>query len=345
MPLNVKHILMDKKGILLVNLGTPDSPSTSDVRKYLDEFLMDPRVIDVNAALRTFLVKAVIVPFRAPKSAKLYSVIWDKENGSPLKHYSIKQRDALRAKLGTEYIVELAMRYQNPGIGEALERLRQQNVKEIKVIPMFPQYASASTGSVYEKIMSVVKNWWTVPTISFVNSFYDNPKMITAFASNALKHDPSEYDHILFSFHGLPERQLVKSDVSGNTCLKSKTCCQQINENNKFCYSAQSYHTAKLIAQELKIPEDKYTVCFQSRLGKTPWVKPYTIDIITELAAKGIKKVLVLCPAFVADCLETIYEVSEEYATEFKKLGGSDMQLVESLNDHPLFIEALAEMC
>jgi ferrochelatase len=336
---------MEKKGILLVNLGTPDSPSTSDVRKYLDEFLMDPRVIDVNAALRTFLVKAVIVPFRAPKSAKLYSVIWDKEKGSPLKHYSMLQRDALRKKLGPEYVVELAMRYQNPSIEEALKRLQEQKVSEIKVIPMFPQYASASTGSVYEKIMSIVKGWWTVPTLSFVNSFYDNPKMVTAFASNALKHNPDDYEHILFSFHGLPERQLIKSDTSGHECLQYKTCCLQINENNKFCYSAQCHHTAKLIAQELKIPEDKYTVCFQSRLGKTPWVKPYTIDIVNELAAKGIKKVLVFCPAFVADCLETIYEVSEEYATEFKKLGGSHMQLVESLNDHPLFIEALAKMC
>jgi ferrochelatase len=335
---------MEKKGILLVNLGTPDSPSTSDVRKYLDEFLMDPRVIDIQAALRTFLVKAVIVPFRAPKSAKLYSVIWDKENGSPLKHYSMLQRDALRKKLGPGYIVELAMRYQSPSIEEALEKLQAQKVNEIKVIPMFPQYASASTGSVYEKIMSIVKNWWTVPTLSFVSSFYDNSKMIAAFASNALKHEPHGYDHVLFSFHGLPERQLIKSDHSGRECLQYKSCCLQINENNKFCYSAQSHHTAKLIARELNISEDKYTVCFQSRLGKTPWVRPYTIDIIHELASKGVRKILVLCPAFVADCLETIYEVSEEYAIEFKNLGGIHMQLVESLNDHPLFIEALAEM-
>lgn len=335
---------MKKKGILLVNLGTPDSASTSDVRKYLDEFLMDPRVIDVNAALRTFLVKAVIVPFRAPKSAKLYQAIWDKENGSPLKYFSLLQRDALREKIGDDYIVELAMRYQNPSIAQALQKMQQQNVDEIKVIPMFPQYASASTGSVHEKVMTIVKDWPTVPKFTFINSFYDNSLIIKAFAANALKHLPADYDHVLFSFHGLPERQLIKSDISENECLKYKSCCQQINEDNKFCYSAQSHHTAKLIAQEINISKDKYTICFQSRLGRTPWVKPYTIDVIKELASKGIKKILVLCPAFVADCLETIYEVSEEYNEEFKKLGGTQMTLVESLNDHPLFIEALAKM-
>jgi ferrochelatase len=181
---------MTKKGVLLVNLGTPDSPSTADVRKYLNEFLMDGRVIDVNPALRTVLVKGIIVPFRAPKSAKLYQAIWDKETGSPLLHYSLLQQAALQQRLGGEYIVELAMRYQSPSIESALQRLKDALVSEIQVIPLFPQYASASTGSVQEKVMDLVKGWQTIPTISFLNSFHDNELMIETFADNAQKYNP-----------------------------------------------------------------------------------------------------------------------------------------------------------
>jgi ferrochelatase len=207
---------MAKKGVLLVNLGTPDSPETSDVNKYLGEFLMDPRVIDIGALSRTLLVKGVIVPFRSPKSAKLYKQIWSETTGSPLLHYSILQRDALRKRLGEDYQVELAMRYQSPSIETALEKLKQYLVESIQVIALFPQYASASTGSVFEKVMSIVGKWQTVPTISFVNSFHDNEGMITTFADNAKKHQPETFDHILFSFHGLPQRQLKKCDHTGS---------------------------------------------------------------------------------------------------------------------------------
>ncbi len=332
---------MSKKGVLLVNLGTPDSPSTADVRKYLREFLMDPRVIDINPISRTLLVKGIIAPTRAPKSAKLYQYIWDEETGSPLLHYSKLQQQLLQDRLGKEYIVELAMRYQSPSIESALERLKNALVKDIRVIPMFPQYASASTGSVYEKVMGLIGKWPTPPPVSFVNSFHDNGLMIKAFAENARKHQPETFDHILFSFHGLPQRQLIKADHTHNYCLKVTDCCQNFNDTNKFCYSAQSYHTAKLIAQELCIPQEKYTVCFQSRLGSDPWVQPYTSEVVAQMAKEGKKRLLVFCPAFVADCLETVYEVTEEYGAEFKALGGEHVQLVESLNGSPLWIEAL----
>ncbi|RYE18697.1 MAG: ferrochelatase [Sphingobacteriales bacterium] len=335
---------MAKKGILLVNLGTPDSPSTADVRRYLDEFLMDPRVIDVNPVLRTFLVKGVIVPFRAPKSAKLYKEIWDDKTGSPLKYYSILQRDALQQRLGDGYMVELAMRYQNPSIELALDNLKAALVDSIQVIPMFPQYASASTGSVYEKVMRLVKDWPTPPPISFINSFHDDDLMIKTFADNARKYQPETYDHVLFSFHGLPQRQLIKADHTHSHCLKAEDCCQTITDKNKFCYSAQSYHTAKLIAAELNIPQENYKVCFQSRLGSDPWVQPYTSEVIAQMAKEGKKRLLVFCPAFVADCLETVYEVTEEYGAEFRALGGQKVQLVESLNDSPTFIDALERM-
>jgi ferrochelatase len=332
---------MAKKGILLVNLGTPDSPQTPDVRKYLNEFLMDGRVIDVNPVLRTLLVKGIIVPFRAPKSGKLYKEIWDEQTGSPLLYYSILQQQALQQRMGDDYIVELAMRYQTPSIESALQRLKDALVSDIKVIPMFPQYASASTGSVQEKVMDLVRRWQTIPNISFVNSFHDNAGMIETFANNGKRYNPESYDHILFSFHGLPQRQLLKCDHTHSYCLKKSDCCDTLNDVNKFCYSAQSHHTAQLIAEKLNLPKEKYTICFQSRLGSDPWVQPYTSEIIRKLAAEGKQRLLVFCPAFVADCLETVFEVTEEYGGEFKALGGEHVQLVESLNAEPTWIDAL----
>ncbi len=334
---------MSKKGILLVNLGTPDSPATADVRKYLDQFLMDERVIDIPKLNRTLLVKGIIVPFRSPKTAKLYKEIWN-ENGSPLLFYSRLQAKMLQERLGSDYHVELAMRYQSPSIESALANLKAGLVESIQVIPMFPQYASASTGSVMQLVMELVSKWPTVPPISFVNSFHDNELMIKVFAENAKKHHVESYDHVLFSFHGLPERQLLKCDHTGSYCLKSADCCQTLNDTNKFCYSAQGHDTARLIAKELNLSKDQYTVCFQSRLGKEPWVQPYTTDVLKKLAAEGKKRLLVFSPAFVADCLETLYEITVEYHEEFKALGGDHVQLVESLNDSPVFIEALAGM-
>ncbi|HWD90431.1 MAG TPA: ferrochelatase [Mucilaginibacter sp.] len=335
---------MSKKGVLLINLGTPDSPSSADVSKYLREFLMDPRVIDINAFSRTLLVKGIIAPTRGPKSAKLYREIWDEKTGSPLLHYSLLQQKLLQEKLGDDYVVELGMRYQSPSITSALQRLKDALIYDIVVIPLFPQYASASTGSVYDKLMKLLIGWPTKPTIRFINSFYDNALMIETFADNARKYKPETYDQILFSFHGLPQRQLIKADHTHNTCLRSADCCQTLTDANRYCYSAQSHHTAKLIAEKLNIPKEKYIVCFQSRLGNDPWVQPYTIDIIHRMAKEGKKRLLVFCPAFVADCLETLYEVPVEYGTEFKKFGGEEVQLVESLNDSPKFIEALAKM-
>ena len=334
---------MGKKGILLVNLGTPDSPEVGDVRKYLDQFLMDERVIDINAFNRTLLVKGIIVPFRSPKTSKLYKEIWG-ENGSPLLYYSRIQAAMVQEQLGDEYHVELAMRYQNPSILSALEKMKAGLVNSIKVIPMFPQYASASSGSVMQSVMELVSKWQTIPPVSFVNSFHDNELVIETFAENGRKYQPETYDHVLFSFHGLPERQLLKCDHTGHYCLKQENCCESFNETNKFCYSAQGHDTARLIAEKLNIPREKYTVCFQSRLGKEPWVQPYTTDVLKKLAAEGKKRLLVFSPAFVADCLETLYEITVEYHEEFKAMGGEHVQLVESLNDHPKFIAALVGM-
>lgn len=335
---------MAKKGVLLVNLGTPDSTSVKDVRRYLDQFLMDERVIDIPAPVRFLLVKGIIVPFRSPKTAKLYREIWDDENGSPLFHYSKIQALMLQEKLGEEYHVELAMRYQNPSIESALSKLKDNLVESIRVIPLFPQYASATSGSVLQLVMELVGKWQTIPAISFVNSFHDHAKMIEVFADNATKYKPETFDHVLFSFHGLPQRQLRKGDHSQNHCLKNADCCLTLCDSNQFCYSAQCHDTARLIAAKMGIERNNFTVCFQSRLGKDPWVQPYTTDVLKKLAAEGKKRLLVFSPAFVADCLETLHEITFEYQEEFEELGGEKIQLVESLNDDPRFIDVLEEM-
>jgi ferrochelatase len=333
---------MNRKGILLVNLGTPDSPSTRDVRKYLKEFLMDARVIDIHPLLRTLLVKGMIVPFRAPKSAKLYRTIWNDKTGSPLLHYSRLQQLLLQKKLGNEFLVELGMRYQNPSIEGALNRLRLANVDHITVIPLFPQYASASSGSVCQEVMRVIRKWAIIPGLSFINSFHDNERMIAAFAENGRIFQPHEYDHILFSFHGVPKRHLRKAGCNDSHSRGQSICCKALTSQNKFCYAAQCHDTARLIASKLGLPSSKYSVSFQSRLGNDPWIEPYTGNVLTELAKSGKKRVLVFCPAFASDCLETIYEIREEGLETFQKAGGKELDLVPSLNGSALWVEALA---
>ena len=332
---------MSKTGVLLVNLGTPDSPQPRDVYKYLIQFLTDGRVIDIPALQRNLLVRGIIVPFRYKKSAKSYAEIWE-EQGSPLLFHSVSFTSKLRHAMGEQYHIVLAMRYQNPSIGEGLAELKKANVSKIVVVPLFPQYASATTGSVHQEVMEVVKNWEVIPNMVFVNSYFDHPAFIDAFVEIGLGYNPDGNDHVLFSFHGLPERQILKADRH-NHCLKGD-CCAKVGDINQFCYRAQCFATARAIAGRLNVPEEKYTVCFQSRLGKTPWIRPYSNEVIEELAKNGVKRMLAFSPAFVADCLETIFEIGVEYDQEFRALGGEKLQLVESLNDHPKWVEAMQQI-
>lgn len=329
-----------KTGILLVNLGTPDSPATADVRRYLKQFLLDPRVIDIPALPRNLLVRGIIAPFRSPKSAKTYRHIWTKE-GSPLLVISQKLAIALQEKLGSEYHVELAMRYQNPSLESVLNKFKGKAIRKLKVIPLFPQYASATTGSVHEEVMRILGKWQTIPPVELVNSYHDLPGMIAAFAANGRAKGIDNYDHVLFSYHGLPQRQLLKADEQAH-CLKAKDCCATLGEKNRFCYSAQCHATTAALVGELGLTEGQYTTTFQSRLGRAEWIRPYTSDVIHDLAKKGLKRLLVFCPAFTADCLETIFEIGEEYREEFIEAGGEELTLVESVNTHPLWVEGLA---
>lgn len=333
-----------KTGVILVNVGTPDSTSTGDVRKYLREFLMDKRVIDIPFISRWFLINFIVAPFRAPKSAKEYRKLWT-ERGSPLLFHAEDLRDKLLNQLGKEqYQIEIAMRYQSPSIQTALENLKKANVKKIIVLPLFPQYASASTGTVADKVMEIVKEWQVVPSISFINDFVDHPLFLEAWAEIGKEMmEKADYDTYLFSYHGLPERQILKASSDGY-CQLSDKCCSVRTKKNQYCYRAQCFYTTRLIANRLNLPEDKVKTSFQSRLLKDPWIKPYTDDVINELAAEGRKRILAFSPAFVADCLETTIEVGEEYQEQFLALGGERWDLVPSLNSNDTWVECVKDL-
>ncbi len=327
-------------GILIVNLGTPDAPTRGAVYRYLKEFLLDPRVIDINPVARNLLVRGIIAPFRSGKSAEAYRELWT-ENGSPLKFYGERLAAQVGEILGPKYAVELAMRYQSPSIASAIDRLMQAKVEKIKVFTLFPQYASATTGSVHEEVMRVLSGQQIVPAVEMISSYATWEPMIALFAENARKFDLASYDHILFSYHGLPQRQLRKADAF-NHCLQSSDCCQMLTDTNRFCYSAQCYATTRAIAEQLQLAPERYSVCFQSRLGRDPWTQPYTVRMIENLAKSGAKRLLVFCPAFTADCLETVIEIGSEYRDDFVKWGGEQIDLVESLNDKPAWAAAIA---
>lgn len=331
-----------KTAVLLINLGTPDNPSTPAVRKYLTEFLNDPRVIDISALGRLLLVNLFIVPFRASKSARLYKKVWT-ERGSPLLFHSLDLKSKLQGALGENYFVELAMRYQSPSIKGALERIREEKPRRIVVVPLYPQYASSSTGSTIEKVFSEIKGWEVLPEIRVVSNFHDDEDVADCFAAQGKQFDLAAYDHILFSYHGLPERQIKKASAhyGDNSCYLGN-CCEVQTEKNQFCYRANCFKTTQLLAAKLQLAQSRYTICFQSRLGRSEWIKPYTDEVLKQRAALGDKKLLVFAPAFVADCLETIHEIGTEYHEAFRSYGGELVHLVPSLNSSDDWVQALA---
>ena len=331
---------MDQTAIILVNVGTPDSPAVADVRRYLFQFLNDRRVIDLPWLLQKVLVNLIIVPFRAPKSARLYKQLWNK-NGSPLLYYSQRVKEKLQLRMGENYQIYNAMRYGNPPLGNILKHIEYQNYKRIIVLPLFPQYASATTGSVSEFILSKISHWNTIPELQLINHFHDHPAFIEAFASQAAKYVVTNWDHVIFSFHGLPLQQInkVHLEVDCKQCL----CKTESIEEGKFCYQAACYETARLISLNLGLSTKDYSVSFQSRLTKN-WMSPFTDEALIQKAKAGIKKILIFAPSFVADCLETKIEIEKEYSILFKQHGGENLQLVESLNDHDNWIDRLMQI-
>lgn len=329
-----------KKGVLLVNLGTPNEPTKKGLKTYLNQFLTDRRVIDVKWPFRYALFQGIIVPIRSPKVAKLYQKLWMDE-GSPLKVYGQRVADGVQTKLGDDYHVELAMRYQNPSIESALKKLRDNNVTDITIFPLFPQYASATTGSVFEEVMTLLRMREQLPNLKFISSYYDHPEIIDIYSKNAKEYNLEEYDHFIFSFHGVPERYLKKEN---NYCKCDGQCCKTIVPENNMCYSAQCHATAYAIAKQLNIPAEKFTVSYQSRFGPEQWLQPYTDFVLEEQLEKGNKNILAFSPAFVADCLETTIEIGYEYKEEFMEAGGEKLDLVKSLNDDPAWIDFISKM-
>tara|TARA_B110000285_G_scaffold27029_1_gene26473 strand:+ start:299 stop:1321 length:1023 start_codon:yes stop_codon:yes gene_type:complete len=335
---------MKKTAVLLIQLGTPDSPKTSDVRRYLSEFLNDPRVIDLPWLARKLLVNGIIVPFRAPKSAKIYKELWDLGKGqSPLLVHTQKVQEKLKVRLKSSNVdVYMAMRYQNPSMADVMEEMRALHYDHVIVLPLFPQYASASSGSAIERAMKIMSTWWTTPEISIVNQFWDNSGYIDSIVERSKAFNLKDYDHILFSYHGLPEKHVDKV-YEGDSLCSEAPCETEINDKNSMCYKATSYATTRLIADKLGLKDEDYTVCFQSRLDKK-WLTPFSDKVVEEQGRRGAKKLLAFSPAFVADCLETVIEIGHEYQDIFEDHGGEKIQLVPSSNDHERFIDGLEEI-
>lgn len=331
---------MNKKTVLLINLGTPDNPTTGAVKKYLTEFLNDPRVIDIPWLFRKMLVNLIIVPFRSPKSAKIYKQLWTKE-GSPLVIHGKNLRDKLQAELGSDYQVEIAMRYQNPHLKNVLEKIRKSVPKEIIVLPLYPHYASSSTGSTVEFLFKIMSKWYIIPQVKVLGQFYNNPGFINSIAEQAKEFNLKNYDHFVFSFHGLPTRQVDK--VYDKGICADHNCEYEVTTDNFYCYKATCYETARLIISKVNLDSEKCTVSFQSRLDKN-WLEPFSDKVIAELPEKGVKNVLVFSPAFVCDCLETTIEIGEEYKEIFQENGGEKLDFVKSLNSEPTWVNTVKDL-
>jgi ferrochelatase len=335
---------LNRIGVLLINLGTPDAPTPEAVGSYLREFLMDGFVIDVPKPVRWFLVNVMIVPRRKIQSAKAYQKV-QLPGGSPLRVYTRALAEKVAEQLSKDerYVVEYAMRYGNPSIASALSRLNSQGPSRIIVLPLYPQYAESSFETAVVETKSVAQRLGCAERLSFFPPFYDRPEFIAAFARRvADAHSTQPSDHIVFSFHSLPERHLKRLDATGQYCLVKPDCCDRISAVNQNCYRAQCFSTARRIAAQLDLKDDDYTVSFQSRLGRAKWIGPTTEVVLRELGERGVKRVAVSCPSFVADCLETVEEMGIRGRQTFIEAGGDELFLVPSLNAEPAWVEAVA---
>ncbi len=331
---------MIKRGILLMNLGSPDSTDIPDVRKYLNEFLMDEKVIDKSWLVRALLVKGIIVPFRAPKSAEAYKTIWTK-GGSPLVVLTRQLQAALQSKI--EEPVEIAMRYGNPNPKAAFDALLKQapGIEEVIAVPLYPHYAMSSYETAAEYSREIhEKNKYSF-RLTFIEPFYNEPNYINALSEVFRPFVEQDYDHLLFSYHGVPGRHIRNSDITGCHCLKVENCCEVASPAHAHCYRHQVLTTTRLVTERLNIPKEKYSVSFQSRLGKG-WLTPFTDIRLQEMPAEGIKKLLIVCPAFVSDCLETLEEIKIRGREIFMGAGGESFEMIPCLNTNPFWVDTLA---
>ena len=322
-----------------MNLGSPDSTNVKDVRKYLDEFLMDSRVIDYPYLFRLLLVKGIIVPFRASRSSKAYQSIWT-QNGSPLIVLTKALQKALQQQINEP--VEIAMRYGNPSPADAYNLLAEKNpdLEEVILVPMYPHYAMSSYETAVEYAKQVHQKKKYPFKLAIIKPFYSEYNYVNALAESIRPYLQHEYDHFLFSYHGVPARHIKKSDITGTHCLRAENCCETPSASHMQCYRHQCFATTKLIATQLNIPTDKYNISFQSRLGKG-WLEPFTDIRLEEMPKERIKKLLIVCPSFVSDCLETLEEIAERGKETFLHAGGESFTMIPCLNAHPLWVKTI----
>lgn len=340
--------LAEKTGLLLCNLGTPDSTSLSDIRKYLRQFLMDPYVIDIAYPLRWLLVNGPILMFRPKKTAHAYQQVWTAQ-GSPLLAISLEQKALVQnevSRQGLNWSVELGMRYGKPSLRSALEKFKAQKITKIIYLPLYPQFALSSTTTAQVEIKKQLKALNYSPELKdgTYKPFHSQPDFINSWQAVIRETiDLTKIDHLLFSYHGLPERHIKKTESKPNHCLKPN-CCDSVNENNQFCYRAHCYATTREIAKKLNLKSDQYSISFQSRLGRTPWIQPFTDFVIPELAKKGVKNLAVVSPSFVTDCLETLEELGIRAKDSFIQSGGKEFKAIPCLNTNPEWIKSIVQI-
>ena len=328
-----------KIGYLLINLGTPDSPEVKDVRRYLGEFLMDPHVLDVPWAIRALIVNAFILPFRPKDSAEAYSKIWTPE-GSPLLVKSQALADKLQERLDAP--VALSMRYGKPSIADGLLTLHENGVTQVCIVPLYPHYADSTIRTSVDSAMSHLPSGMQG---NVIKPFYKAAENTRAWGETIRRHLPEQWHHLLFSYHGLPERHLTKADPTNGHCLKQENCCEVDSVAHQTCYRHQVFVTSKEIANYLELPAEKHSVSFQSRLGRIPWLTPYTDHVLEQMPQQGIKHVVVACPAFVVDNLETLEEMGMQGEETFLAAGGESFTLIPCVNDDDLWVDGLAALC
>lgn len=335
---------MGKCGVLLMNVGTPDEATVPAVKRYLKQFLMDGRVVDLPYFLRLLLVRGIIVPFRAKQSTKAYQAIWDEQQGSPLLHYSQSFVTKLQSRLGNQYHVVLGMRYGNPNIQSALLTLEKAGIQKIILAPLYPQYASASTGTALEDVLKSVSTKHVVPDLVHLGDFYDDPGYIQNQASLIAPKLSPQTDCVLFSYHGLPFSHIQDSEQSTPAECQKDLPCPIISTRNQKCYRAQCYATSRLLAKTLDLTEQDYVVAFQSRVGMNRWIGPDTEGMLKKLIGQGKKHIVVACPSFVTDCLETIEEIGLRAKELWQSLGGETFELAPCLNDQDPWVANFAEL-
>ena len=328
------------KGALLINLGSPDSPDPKDVKRYLGEFLMDERVIDLPKPLRTFLVKGIILNTRPKKSAKAYKKIWWEE-GSPLIVLSKRLQEAVQNKVSVP--MGLAMRYGSPSIEQGIKSLVDQGVDEVMLIPLYPQFAMATTETILVLAEKIKNEKYPKLEFTVLPPFYNHPDYIKVL-SQSIQEDlkDKKWEHLLFSYHGIPERHIRKSDITKSHCKIDKSCCQTTSEAHQYCYRHQCYETTRQVADYLELKEGTYSTSFQSRLGVDPWLQPYTDQTVARFAKKGIKNMAIVTPAFVSDCLETLEEIGMEAAEDFEEKGGEELHVIPCINSRTDWVNVMS---